>query len=106
MSQDYPIIVKSIRGPQGGYLLGKDAKDISVGDILRALEGSLAPTDCTCEVRKHNCRDYCGVDGECCTKSVWEKLRDGINNVVDGISLKELIEDYERQGNTKEINYL
>ena len=39
-------IIKSIRGAQGGYMLDKDPKDISAGDILRTLEGDLTPIDC------------------------------------------------------------
>lgn len=85
-------LVKSVRGAQGGYFLAKDPNDISIGDILRALEGSLAPTDCTCEGGTYHCR----LDGKCVTKSVWERIRDGINEVVDGISLEELIQDYEK----------
>lgn len=40
-------LVKSIRGAQGGYVLAGNAEDISVGDVLRALEGDLTPVDCT-----------------------------------------------------------
>ena len=39
-------LVKSIRGASGGYVLAKDSSEISVGDILRALEGSLEPVKC------------------------------------------------------------
>ncbi len=83
-------LVGSVRGAQGGYFLIKDPKETSIGEILRALEGSLAPTDCTCENNPHICSKGCS----CVTKTVWEKLRDGINEVVDGIMLQELIEDY------------
>lgn len=90
-------LVISVRGAQGGYYLAKSPEDISIGDILRALEGSLAPTECTCESNKEYHCDRCGINGEhCVTKSVWERIRDGINQVVDSIALHELIEDYER----------
>lgn len=88
-------LIGSKRGAQGGYFLTQDPKEISVGDILRALEGSLAPTDCTCEGAEHHCQHQ----GNCVTKTVWERMRDGINNVVDGITLQDLIDDYE-QSNT------
>lgn len=87
-------LVGSIRGAQGGYFLTKDPKEISIGDVLRALEGSLAPTACTCEGGAHKC----DKDGQCVTQSVWEKIRDGINDVVDHITLEELIKDYEKIG--------
>ncbi|MGL4343688.1 MAG: RrF2 family transcriptional regulator [Cellulosilyticaceae bacterium] len=85
-------LVGSKRGAQGGYFLAKDPLEISVGDILRALEGSLAPTDCTCEGKDY----YCAHDGHCVTKTVWERIRDGINHVVDSMSLQDLIDDYEQ----------
>ncbi len=88
-------LVISKRGPQGGYLLAKNPKDISIGNILRALEGPLAPTKCTGE-GAYDCISQCGCGGKCVTKSVWERIRDGINNVVDSISLQELIDDYNR----------
>ena len=48
-------LVKSTRGAKGGYVLAKDAKEIKVGTILRALEGSLSPVDC----EKNGCHDNC-----------------------------------------------
>lgn len=91
-------LVESVRGAQGGYFLAKPSEEISIGDILRALEGSLAPTECTCEnTKEYHCELTCGVTGKCVTKSVWERIRDGINQVVDGIALKELIDDYEQK---------
>ena len=88
-------LVGSVRGAQGGYFLKKDPTEISIGDILRSLEGSLAPTECSCEGHHHKC----DKDGKCITQSVWEKMRDGINQVVDSITLQELIDDYTLKGN-------
>ncbi|WP_070000498.1 RrF2 family transcriptional regulator [Cellulosilyticum sp. I15G10I2] len=96
-------LVSSVRGAQGGYFLAKDANDITIGDILRALEGSLAPTDCTCEDNTY----HCSLDGKCVTRSVWEKIRDSINKVVDNISLKQLMDDYEKLNeNASHIYYI
>ncbi len=84
-------LVKSVRGSQGGYLLGNSPQKISVGDILRALEGSMAPTDCVSE----GCLTAnCSNTDNCVTRGVWEKIRDGINNVIDNITLQELVDDY------------
>ncbi|MGL4361876.1 MAG: RrF2 family transcriptional regulator [Cellulosilyticaceae bacterium] len=87
-------LVGSIRGAQGGYFLKKDPQDITIGQILRALEGSLAPTECSFENNKHKCTKA----GQCVTQSVWEKIRDGINNVVDSITLQEMIDDAKNLG--------
>ena len=89
--------VKSIRGAQGGYRLAVDPKDISVGQILRVLEGSLAPTECSCEENPSECNNH----NHCVTRDVWIRIRDGINGVVDSITLAELVSDYEKE-NQKE----
>lgn len=96
-------LVTSVRGAQGGYFLAKDPNEITIGEILRALEGSLAPTDCTCEDNTY----HCSLNGKCVTRSVWEKIRDSINKVVDNITLKQLMEDYEKiNENASHIYYI
>ena len=84
--------VKSRRGALGGYTLAVDPSDVSVGQILRALEGSLAPTSCSCEENTEQCTNH----DRCITQEVWIKIRDGINDVVDSIMLKELVDNYEQ----------
>lgn len=80
-------IVTSIRGSQGGYILAKSADDISVGDILRTLEGDLSPVECPMINEDVDCTDEAG----CVTKYVWKKVNDSISTAVDQISLGELI---------------
>jgi len=84
-------VIKSARGAKGGYRLNKNACDISVGDILRALEGRLYPVDCLLD-DDATCGD--SVCESCVTKGVWEKIYAGINDVVDSITLKQLADDY------------
>lgn len=83
-------MVKSTRGAQGGYSLIKSPDEISVGDILRALEGDLAPVDCVLINEDTKCdeKDYC------VTKYVWKKVADSINDVVDNITLQDLVNDF------------
>lgn len=85
--------VKSVRGAKGGYSLAKSPKDISVGDILRALEGNLNPVDCVLVNEEKQCNDP-----DCCiTKVVWKKISDSINEVVNNISLQDLIDEHYNQ---------
>lgn len=79
--------VRSIRGAQGGYLINKDPKDITVGMILRLTEGSLAPVVC---VEDENA--LCEKLDNCSTAIVWKRLNAAINDVVDGITLADLVE--------------
>lgn len=81
-------LVKSIRGATGGYVLAKAAADISVGDVLRALEGKLEPAECAAFHPEETCR----AADSCVTKFVWKKINDSINETVDSIRLDVLIE--------------
>ena len=84
-------LVKSIRGAQGGYMLARDMTEISVGDILRALEGDLAPVECI-----SNQESSCESANLCVTKLVWQRINDGINNAVDTLMLSELVEQSKK----------
>ena len=83
-------LVKSVRGAQGGYLLSRSPAEITVGEVLRTLEGELAVVDCLME------EDACHKACSCPTRVVWKKLRDGLNQIVDGITLQDMLDDYER----------
>ena len=88
-------LVKSLRGAGGGYVLAREAADISVGDVLRALEGSLDPVECPGLKEESTCdsSDFC------VTKYVWQRINDSINQTVDGISLSQLVEESRNVGN-------
>ena len=82
-------LVTSVRGAGGGYKLAKPAAEISVGDILRALEGSLDPVECPGLKEESSC----GGSQFCVTKYVWQRINDSINQTVDEIKLEQLIEE-------------
>lgn len=83
-------IVNSTRGAKGGYVLSKPPEDISVGQVLRALEGNLDPVDCA-EVKGED--STCQASDICVTKYVWKRISDSINNAVDTLMLSELVEE-------------
>lgn len=82
-------LVKSIRGAGGGYVLAKELVEISVGDVLRALEGDLKPVECTAYSESNSCE----AAGGCVTKYVWQRINESINQTVDEIKLKELVDE-------------
>jgi len=86
-------LVKSIRGAQGGYMLAKEPGQITVGDIVRVLEGPIAPVEC---VNEENCGEVCQKADECVTKMVWEKLRNKINEVLDETTLEDMVKEAEK----------
>ena len=96
-------LVKSVRGAQGGYTLAHDPREITVGQILRALEGSLAPVDCVVEDEPYECKEA----DKCVTRKLWAKIRDSINEVVDSISLQDLVDEYKlSQSNNSDMFYI
>jgi Rrf2 family protein len=82
-------LVKASRGSQGGYELGRPASGITVGQILIALEGPLAPVFCVDEINPNH---YCERQSICATRTFWEELRDKINEFLNGISLQDLVD--------------
>ena len=83
-------IVNSLRGAQGGYVLARPAEDISVGEVLRALEGDLNPVDCA-EIDGSG--DFCEGADTCITKFVWKRISDSINQAVNNLMISELARD-------------
>jgi Rrf2 family protein len=79
--------VRSIRGPQGGYVLARTPQEYTVGMILRLTEGSLAPVECV-----DGSDAACNREDNCVTKIIWTRLNDAINGVIDNITLEDLLE--------------
>lgn len=80
-------LVGSVRGPRGGYRLSRDAGSYTVGEILRLTEGSLAPVACVDSSDPIDC-ERC--DG-CATVELWRKLDTAISQVVDNMTLADLV---------------
>lgn len=87
--------VRSIRGASGGYVLRRKPKEYTVGDILRLTEGSLSPVACVGEESEE-----CVRSGDCVTVMVWEKLDKAINDVVDNITLQDLVDWHMAQSDS------
>ena len=82
-------LVKSIRGSQGGYILGGDPEKITAGDIIRVLEGPIAPVECVAETDPESCRRQ----EHCITRVLWTQVRNAIALVLDSYSLADLARD-------------
>ena len=83
--------LRSVRGAQGGYHLAKTPQEITVGMILRATEGDLAPAECVAHGAQH-----CNRSGACPSRAVFEKVYSAINDVIDGVLLCDLMSDAQR----------
>ena len=80
-------LLRTNRGNKGGYALAKDPGDISVGEVLRATEGSLAPVACL----EYEVND-CPRAESCDTLYIWEGLYKAVTGYLDGISVRDIVE--------------
>ena len=78
-------IVESVRGPGGGYNLARDAAEVSVADIVRAVEEPIDSTQCG---GKENCHD----NQRCMTHDLWEELNTTVYGFLEGVKLSQLVE--------------
>ncbi len=84
-------LVKSMRGAQGGYVLAREPSEIKVGDVIRALEGPIAPVYCVSEKNPGSCDEA----DHCITRTVWARVRDGFAQLLDSISLADMCREAE-----------
>lgn len=87
-------LVKSVRGAGGGYLLTRPPEEYTVGEILRVLEGDLVPVSCA------DAPGECSRSAFCVTQEVWAQIADAISNVVDHITLADLVRRYKEKCGT------
>ncbi|MCB2362511.1 RrF2 family transcriptional regulator [Clostridium estertheticum] len=94
-------LVKSARGSQGGYTLAKEASKITVGEVLRILEGDLGIT----EDEDGNL----GTDKTikiCINTIVWEKVNEKINTVMDSVTLQDIVEKYKNLNSEYTMDFI
>ena len=77
-------LVRSIRGPRGGYVLAKDPAEIQLKDVFTTLEGPMVATECL----EHP--EYCPRCSDCVTRQIWQELQDAIFGVLESVTLADL----------------
>jgi len=78
-------LVASMRGSQGGYRLTKGQSEYTTGEIIRAIEGNLAPVACL----EHE-PNTCARSDTCATLGFWQGLQEAMNSYLDGVTLEDL----------------
>lgn len=78
-------LVKSVRGAEGGYLLARPATAISVAEVIAAMEGDLALTEC-CESKR-----LCTIDGLCTQRDNWRKINSMVNALLAKFSVQDML---------------
>ena len=83
-------LVSSVRGAQGGYMLARPPEEITMGTLMRILEGPISLADCL------DGDGSCNKARACPTRLVWERLSQCIDNVLDSVTLRDLLDDQAR----------
>lgn len=92
-------LVKSTRGAKGGYELSKAPSEITLGDIVRTLEGPMDIVACT------NGKD-CPKASECVMYTVWKDVKESIENILDNITLEDLVERHTKLIGNKNLEFV
>lgn len=92
-------ILKSLRGPGGGYSLNVPPRELSIGRILRTTEGEFSVVWCVDEKADKSCR----FEDDCLTKPLWIAVSNLIADILDRITLQELIDDKVRHMDMKSL---
>ncbi|WP_027623303.1 RrF2 family transcriptional regulator [Clostridium lundense] len=82
-------LVKSIRGAQGGYILSREPKDISIAEIIQVLEGPIDLADCTLDGSCSNM--HC-----CSTRLLWTRIKESVDQITKTTTLQDLVNDYNK----------
>lgn len=89
-------LLLSKKGKGGGYVLGKDPSHIYIGEVLRILEGPIAPVSCVSETAYARCKE-CKSEEQCEIRVIMKEVRDAMSNVLDKTNLMDLIEKTKKQ---------
>lgn len=85
--------VESKRGAEGGYFLARSHNTLTVGQIIRFVEGPMGPVDCIVDNLKENCPLY----GDCTFLPMWQKVGKAISDVYDNTTFQHLVEEENRK---------
>ena len=96
-------IVKSVRGPGGGYLLTKDPEKITVGDIIQAMREPIDPVFCVDNEAGSN--NKCSRAGECVTRQIWKEAGERITRYFDSITIANLCERAKAMHIKKDVKH-
>lgn len=99
-------ILSSRKGPGGGYWLAKAPSAITLGNIIRAFEGDLAPVQCLTENASGACPE-CQDFATCATRLVMSDVQKAVSAIVDSVTLAEMIErsEFERQRLSRQLDF-
>ncbi len=96
-------LLKSRRGPRGGYMLARDPSEISVGDIISAAQGPIVPVRCLTEDEKE--REDCPIYSSCITRHVWKETQRLLVEYYNSVSIADLCSLARKQGVSRDLDH-
>ncbi len=93
--------VNAKRGNEGGYYLVRDPKDITMGELLRCVEGPLVPVHCLTD----ETRNGCPLRDNCVFMPVWERVQGAVHEIYDTTTFRDLALRADEMRREQEINY-
>lgn len=82
-------IVRSVRGPRGGFAMARDAADVTLEEVLVCMEGEILPRDCLA----HDCPEGPQRSSVCVVRKVWAKVAEAMKGALSGFTLKQLADE-------------
>jgi Rrf2 family transcriptional regulator, iron-sulfur cluster assembly transcription factor len=98
-------LLKSRRGPRGGYMLSRDPSEISVGDIINAAQGPIVPVKCLSEPGSNSKRKDCDIMESCITRHVWKHTQTMLIDYYDSVSIADLCALARREGVSRDLEH-
>lgn len=96
-------LLKSRRGPRGGYMLAKEPSEISVGDIIKAAQGPIVPVRCLAE--ESGKRKDCDILPACITRHVWKETQRLLTDYYNSVTIADLCAIARKQGVSRDLDH-
>jgi len=96
--------VNTIRGPKGGVFLAQKPSQITLGEIVRLVDGTTAPIGCVSKT----CYSKCDFEAKCALRFVWQEVREKTNEIVDNITFQDLVDKTKilyANSNNSQVDY-
>ena len=91
--------VRSVRGARGGIQLAKPPQEIKLSEVMRILEGSIAPVDCIVNPQA------CSRSDSCATRDIWSEMKKAMDGILESRTLRDLVEQQKSKDQPKESMY-
>lgn len=96
-------LLKSRRGPRGGYMLAREAGEITVGDIINAAQGPIVPVRCLSE--DESTREECNILEGCITRHVWQETQRLLVDYYNSVSIADLCVLARKHGVSRDLDH-